>query len=233
MKKICFLLSALTFSTFSFAQDLSCKTDYPKLEKQMNDEIKIIQTGTVEELIKHYQDTDYAQVFRTHHAGQVFDGEDWIDEKAYLENTEESFNLLKDAYSSQHIQFHAAKANFLADYGEVCVIPISAIDQIYQEKISSQYDVIFVRDLKTNQWRNLVYSGVELKTDMDEFFPNLSKKVKLAAFKTNDGQNYADLSEKMAYLIFPEIGISMTKELKQSMKEVTDPLRQRLKANGF
>ena len=41
------------------------------------------------------------------------------------------------------------------------------------------------------------------------------------------------LSEKMAYLIFPEIGISMTKELKQSMKEVTDPLRQRLKANGF
>lgn len=233
MKKLCFLLSALTFSTLSFAQDLRCTQDYSKLEQQIQDEVKIIQTGTIEDLIKHYQATDYAQVFRAQHGGQVFNGENWIDEKTYLENTEESFHLLKDAYTSQHLQFHAAKANFLAAYGEVCVIPISAIDQIYQEKIYSQYDAIFVRDLKTNQWRNLVYSGVELKADMDEFFPQLSQKVKLAAFTTDDGQNYADLSEKLAYLIFTKIGIAMTKDIVQGVKQETDPLRQRLKENGF
>jgi len=41
----------------------------------------------------------------------------------------------------------------------------------------------FVRDIHSNEWRALIYTGDEPEEDINEFFPDLPKKIKVKLSK--------------------------------------------------
>ncbi|MEG2301199.1 MAG: hypothetical protein RSC03_12070, partial [Acinetobacter sp.] len=126
------------------------------------------------------------------------------------------------------------KANFISTVGEVCVVPWTSEDKFFDKTYISQTDLIFVRNLNSNQWRNFVYLGIEKPEDFKEFFPDFPKSIKLSAATANGqyattNQVYEISTNMLKFLFKSELSPAVVEEINNTIKDA----EERLKVNGF
>ena len=64
------------------------------------------------------------------------------------------------------------------------------------------------------------------------FFPDFPKNVKLAQMLI-DNKNFAESTSEFGLLMLEEMGVEITAEMKEMMRNQTEPFRVKLSANGY
>jgi hypothetical protein len=103
---------------------------------------------------------------------------------------------------------------------------------MFKKKMLTEADVIFVRDIKTNDWRRFIYLGVEDKKDFVEFFPDFPKSTTLSKMLI-DNKDFAESASEFALLMLVEMEAEITPELKEAVEAQSEPFKVKLKANGY
>lgn len=235
MKKILTFLVCITLNHVTYAEDLQCEKSYAEFNQYLTDLNNIGKNGDVAQLDKFLEKTEYSRLFKTKHQNQIYYNTDWINKQEYQLALQFQTGLTKsDQY--QHIKFNLQppKANFILSVGEVCVIPWTSEDKIFNKTYVSQTDLIFVRDLKNNQWRSFTYLGTEKPEDFKEFFPHFPITLKLSAATANGTYAVTDQAYEMGINMFDHLTNStIPPVLIEELTKNVELNRQRLKANGF
>lgn len=233
MKKICALIFALV-STPLFAQDLKCEKNYDGFKKQYAESVKIINTGSLEDLKKFNLLNDYTVSMSSENLDQkIYYLAEWFSPEEYEDDLYITQEMIKIAeFKNLKYSLARPKANYMSAMGEICVIPTQSDDLFFGEKFRTTYDQVFVRNLKTNQWQIFTYHGVEQQADMNYFFPDLKDKVKLSQIMIND-KNFADHVVVFGLSFLKKMGIAQSNEFIKEFQNEAESYRIQLKENGY
>jgi hypothetical protein len=235
MKKIFTFLVCISLNHLTYAGNLQCEKSYAEFNKYLTDLNNIGKNGDAEQLDKFLEQKEYSRLFKVKHQNQVYYDTDWMDKQEYQLALQFQEGLMRsDQY--QHIKFslQSPKANFILSVGEICVVPWTSEDKIFNKTYVSQTDLIFVRDLNTNQWRSFAYLGTEKPEDFKEFFPNFPLALKLSAATANGTYAVTDQAYEMGINMFDYLTKSkIPPVLIEELTKNVELNRQRLKANGF
>lgn len=233
MKKIFIIALTTLASSFSFAENLQCEKSYEIFNKQGDKEVEILKNGSLDDVLKFYDQIEYDRKLKPKHQGQTFSSGEWISDAEYRKDIKLQQDLAKDgSYKNIASSFLKPKLNYISSVGEVCVVPMQSQDEIFKKPMQTEADIIFIRDIQTNEWRRFIYFGIEDKKDFNEFFPDFPKNVKLAQMLI-DNKNFAESTSEFGLLMLEEMGVEITAEMKEMMKNQTDPFRVKLSANGY
>ncbi len=233
MKKLMMIAITTLASSVSFAENLQCEKSYEIFKQQGDKEIEILKNGTLDDIIHYYDQIEYDRKLKPNHQGQTFSSGEWISDAKYREDVKIQQDLAKDdSYKNIDFSLLKPKLNYISSVGEVCVVPMRSQDEMFKKNMQTQADVIFVRDLKTNDWRRFIYLGIEDKKDFNEFFPDFPKNIKLSKTLINN-QDFAESASEFALLMLEEMGAEITPELKEAVEAQSEPFKVKLKANGY
>ncbi len=219
-------------SSGAYAKDLQCADSYKTFESIEAESIKLLKSGSLEELKAHSDKYDLTYLSSDKHPGQRYFYGEWIDES----EAEAGLAILATMFRSEkmkHIQSIPLKpkANFISSIGEICVVPTKNQTVFLGETLKSNTDIIYVRKLENNQWYLYSFIGSELKEDFEEFFPDFPKSIKLTPSSTRNGGrevSSTEMSIKMLEALNIEVTPEMLNELKKKQKEVEDRKKQNL-----
>lgn len=233
MKKLFIIALTALASSFSFAENLQCEKSYEIFNKMGDKEIEILKNGSLDDLLQYYDQVEYDRKLKSEHQGQTFSSGEWVSDAEYRQDIKIQQDLAKDgSYANIDSTFLKPKFNYISSVGEVCIVPMRSQEEIFQKRMLTEADVLFVRDTHTNEWRRFIYLGIENKADFNEFFPDLPKNVVLSQMLI-DNKNFADSTSEFGLLMLKEMGIEITDEAKEMMKKQSEPFRIKLKANGY
>ena len=233
MKKTLLALFVLSYSAFATAQDLRCKNDIELIKAISLKENDTLKNGSVSDLIKLYDQQEYAILFKQNHPGQSYLFDEWVADKEYQQVMQDTVNLFRSGdFKNIDVQISKPQANFMSRYGEVCIFNKTMTDEYFNTTLKTESMDIYVRHLANNQWRVLSYQGTELPEDFKEFFPDFPKTVKLKAAKKN-GLDPADSSYMMSVDYLKNAQIETTDEIQQTLDQSRKNTKARLKLNGF
>lgn len=235
MKKTIALFStALLSSSLSYAESLQCPQSYDIFNQNVAASKHLMEAGDSDAFFALARKNAYSQLFQSLHPNQVFVRDEWIDEKEYEEEQKSFIQLLaqqpKD-YQLIHIKYKLPKVNFMADIGEVCVIPTQEMVRYEGEIFKSRYDTVYVRNTLDNHWRGYVYNGTEAAEDLSLFFPNILKQLKLSKRLIN-GMNMAEFQQFKYLKYIKQHNLPMSDGLNDYVQQEYLKAKQRLKANG-
>lgn len=232
VKKFLILFGCFFSSSLVIAENLKCKESLDIFNEQIDKGIQFRKIGSVDDLVKYNEETEYAQLFKSKHAGQTYVVDGWVDNRQYKQQLYAEAAVMKKAgYNNLGHKLLEPKANFISSIGEVCIMPLQAEDQFFNHKMTGISDVIFVRDLKNDSWRSFNYLGIEKPQDFSEFFPDFPKGLRLSPALVND-QNFADINYEFSLLMFKHMGIPMNAEIQQQLQEEKEKYQRRLITNG-
>ncbi|MDR0235779.1 hypothetical protein [Acinetobacter sp.] len=233
MKKLLMIALTTFASSVSFAENLQCEKSYEIFNKQGDEEIEILKNGSLDDVIHYYDQIEYDRKLKPKHPGQTFSSGEWISDAKYREDIQIQQDLAKDqSYKNIDASFLKPKLNYISSIGEVCVVPMRSHDEMFKKKMLTEADVIFVRDIKTNDWRRFIYLGVEDKKDFVEFFPDFPKSTTLSKMLI-DNKDFAESASEFALLMLVEMEAEITPELKEAVEAQSEPFKVKLKANGY
>lgn len=181
MKKI-FIFWVSFISCFPvYAQELQCSKNYPLFEKMMEDKMMIMKNGNFEEVLRFKDKYAYSTLFDSKYLGKMFTGVKWVSPEEYADRVKRVMDDVKSGFIvDDGNKLFPIKYNGILSAGEVCVIPVEARFMINgKEKLDRKY-TIYVRNLKTNEWRSLIYSDYISKDDFNEFFPDFPNDIDLS-----------------------------------------------------
>ncbi|WP_353168634.1 hypothetical protein [Acinetobacter sp.] len=183
MKKLLLGLAIGLLSFSSYSSDLKCSESYDIFQGIISGAVEVRRNGDLKQIKAHNERYDYPALFNKNHPGQFY-LYGWMDESKY-DNTLNYFSyMIKSGRSKGHKAILLKpKADFISSVGEVCIIPMYYFVNIDGKQGGSLTDVFFVRDIQNNEWRVLTYTGDEPKEEIDEFFPDLPKKIKVKLSK--------------------------------------------------
>ncbi|MFW1745512.1 hypothetical protein ACG9XW_04690 [Acinetobacter guillouiae] len=233
MKKIFIIALTTLASSFSFAENLQCEKSYEIFNKQADKEVEILKNGSLDDVLKFYDQIEYDRKLKPKHQGQTFSSADWISDAEYRKDIKLQQDLAKDgSYKSIASSFFKPKLNYISSVGEICVVPMRLQDEFFKKPMLTEADVIFVRDIQTNEWRRFIYLGVENKKDFNEFFPDFPKTTRLPKMLI-DNKDFAESTSELTFLMLQEMGIEITDEVKEMVQAESEPLRVKLNENGY
>lgn len=178
MKKIILGLIIGLQSFTSYSSELKCQDSYDIFQKIFSSAVDVRRDGDLKQIKEHNERYDYPALFNKNHPGQFY-LYGWKDEAKYDEILDTISYMIQSGISKEHkTTLLQVKANFISGVGEVCVIPMYYDGNIDGEKKRSLHDVFFVRDIHSNEWRALIYTGDESEEDFNEFFPDFPKDIK-------------------------------------------------------
>lgn len=234
MKKL--LLSLILFSSNGYSADLQCENSYKTFER-IHKEINSVNEGggnfnlTLFGRLKAKY--DYSIRFSHNHPDKVYDDGDWIDGEEYIQNVFNGYTVYKILnYRETNFHFEKPKVNFISSVGEVCVIPFETRYIYFDEQMIQRTDDIFVRDMKSNEWRKFRYLGYEKQEDFDEFFPDFPKSVKLSErflSKKYSLEQVMDMDAK----IYKALDLELSREIIEKTKRRWMEIEERRNENGF
>lgn len=232
MRKI--LLIMLLMSTHSFAENLKCLNSYETLRNIQDEGINILENGTIKQVLDFNEQYDYANLYKNKHPGKGYWMDDWVDDDI----AKTSLIVLATSVKSGKFKIinytlNKPKANFISSVGEVCVIPVQSTGIYYDEEGTTNADIIFVRDLKSNLWRIYSYYGSERKEYFNEFFPDFPKSIKLSASSTIYKSGHKLTSIDVAQKIFKDMGGEMPPEVLINLQKSEKEAEARKKLNSF
>ena len=233
MKKV-LLLSSLLFSTQTFSADLQCPKSYETFKKIQEEGINVVKNGTNDEIQAFSDRYDYSMLFKKNHVGRSYLLDNWIDENVAKMALLIMASSIKNGETELvNYTLNELKANFISSIGEVCVVPIQSTSIYFDEESTTSADVIFIRDLNSNQWRLFTYYGSERKEDFHEFFPDFPKSVKLSASSTTykSGNNLTSID--YAKIIYKKMGMDVPREVLTELQKKQEETKLRRKMNGF
>lgn len=170
-------LLGLALSNLSFAEQLRCEQDFPKIKRMLLQEKNIYDRGSFEELLKYYQRTEYSELFTANHPGQKFLYNVWIEEEYYKGALKEAFETFQMLHSSYKTKIGQPQQNFIIDDQELCLFPVMLFaNNEFDEPLTDEM-TIFVRKLGSDKWRVLTLNQDIKEQDFREFFPNFPKNV--------------------------------------------------------
>lgn len=228
------LLFSFIFSTQTFSADLQCRRSYETFKNIQEEGINVVKNGTNDE-IKAFSDRyDYPMLFKNNHSGQSYFNGDWIDENV----AKMTLVIMASSFRNGEAEvvnytLSEPKANFMSSIGEVCVVPMQSTIIYFDEKATTNADVVFIRDLNSNQWRLFTYYGSEKKEDFNEFFPDFPKSIKLSASSTiyESGNNLTSID--YAKIFFKKMGMDIPPEVLNDLQEKQEETKLRKRMNGF
>ncbi|TCM59718.1 hypothetical protein EC844_1391 [Acinetobacter calcoaceticus] len=192
-----------------------------------------LRNGSVSDLLKLYEQQEYAVLFKQNHPGQSYLFDEWVADEEYQQVMQDTISLYRSGnYKNLEVKISKPQANFLSKYGEVCVINKTMTDEYLNTPLKTESLDIYVRHLANNQWRVLSYQGTELPENFKEFFPDFPKNIKLKSAKIN-GLDPAESSYVMSVDYLKNAKIEITDEIQQSLDQAKKDTKARLKLNGF
>lgn len=225
----------VTVSLGVHAENLQCENSYKIFEGIYKSWLSVRDGPNLNiSLLKQFDEKyDYSRLFSEKHPGQIYYLSNWISVKQYYDQVLLSHAMSVGSRSKNlGIKLEKPKANFFSSVGEVCVIPIESRSLYLDKEVTVKADNIFVRDIKSNEWRVFVYSGIEYKKDFDEFFPNFPKSVKLSEISSSLDPSFEASVQRTAE-IYKAYGVDLTLEMIEQKKEARKRIDERRKANGF
>ena len=233
MKKV-LLLSSLLFSTQTFSAELQCPKSYENFKKIQEEGLNVVRNGTNDEIQAFSDRYDYSMLFKNNHLGQSYLIDNWIDENVAKLSLLIMVSSIKNGETEiVNYTLNELKANFISSIGEVCVVPMQSTSIYFDEESTTSADVIFIRDLNSNQWRLFTYYGSEKKEDFHEFFPDFPKSVKLSASSTTykSGNNLTSID--YAKIVYKKMGIDIPQEVLTELQKKQEETKLRREMNGF
>lgn len=224
----------LFFLQQGFAETVDCRQYTTTFKNMAYYSFALAKTGTFEQSLKYTDETSYSQLFQHKHAGQRYYASVWRDENEAIKMQKEIFEfqkigLIKD-FKVKKLQ--AAKASYKSTEGDVCLVPFQTEFTIFGRYTQAEYDIFFVRPEKSSQWRVFIYTGIENKQDMAEFFPDLPSQVQLSAARYN-GLNYAESGEENVRQYFKYHNMTITSAQEAELLKLKKQNMQKLKENGY
>ncbi len=235
MKKIIALSStALLSSSLSYAETLQCPQSYDIFNQNVALSKRLMEAGDTDAYFELSKKNTYSRLFQSFHPNKVFIRDEWIDEKEYEEEQKSFIQLLaqqpKD-YQLIHIKYKLPKVNFMADMGEICVIPTQEMVRYEGEIFKSRYDTVFVRNTLDNHWRGYVYNGTEAAEVLNMFFPDILQQLNLSKRQIN-GMNMAEFQQFKYLKYIKQQNLPMSDGLNAYVQQEYLKAKQRLNANG-
>ncbi|WOE32098.1 MULTISPECIES: hypothetical protein [unclassified Acinetobacter] len=229
MKKLWLLLGFL-FSNQAFSADLQCLKSFETFKNIQDEGINAVINGTNDDIKAFGDQYDYSGLFKKNHAGKSY----WIDEDV----AKTSLLIMASSFKNGEAEivnytFSEPKANFISSIGEVCVVPMQSTSTYLEDEMTTNADVIFIRDLNSNQWRLFTYYGSEKKEDFNEFFPDFPKSVKLSASSTTykSGNNLTSID--YAKILYKKMAMDIPPEVLHDLQKKQEETTLRKKMNGF
>ena len=236
MKKLIPLIFTSVFPSFALAAEaLMCRQSYDIFNQQFADQKHFIETQDIAGYLQFNQKITYSALFKGIHADQMYLFGEWKD-KTQVEDMVKQvlprYTLDRRNYRLIHSQYMQPKANFMAEVGELCIVPTVEKLKYDGHVMNVRYDTIFVRNLVTNEWRSFDYSGIETAEDFKLFFPNFPKQIKLAQKKIN-GLNQAEFYRISHIKKLQQEGEPISTAMQQAIQQKYQQRRQLLKQNGY
>lgn len=235
MKKIIPLILAGFLPLSTSAEDLQCTQSYDIFNEWTVEHKRLVEAADTDGFLKFQAKILYTSLFQSSHLDQTYMHGVWLD-KAYVKEAMQ--NILAPYKDDQEnfkfiqIKYKQPKANFISEVGELCIIPTVEIYKMEGERIIMSYDVIFVRNLISNQWLVFAYTGLEKAEDFKQFFPNFPKQIKLAQAKIN-GFNEAEYDRISSIEQLKKNGESISSDTMENINFQYEQTREKLKQNGF
>lgn len=183
MKKLLLGLAIGLLSFSSYSSELKCSESYDIFQGIIRGAVEVRRSGDLKQIKAHNERYDYPALFNKNHPEQFYLF-GWMDESEYDETLNSISFKIKSGKSKGHkAKLLKPKADFISSVGEVCIIPMYYFVNIDGKQGISLTDVFFVRDIHSNEWRALIYTGDEPEEDINEFFPDLPKKIKVKLSK--------------------------------------------------
>lgn len=172
-------LLGVAVSNVSFAEQLRCEQDFPKIIRKIMNVQDIGDHGSLNDLLRYYQQTQYAELFRKYHPNKYFFYNSWEDEKIFKEALEHNLNRYKQfrfAYELKY-KFDKPDQNFILNQQELCIFNLTTQprDDFHRSKTDSS--IIAVRTLGGLDWRWVTIESTIQEQDFREFFPNFPKNI--------------------------------------------------------
>lgn len=183
MKKIILGLTVGLLSFSSYSSELKCPESYDIFQGIIKGAVDVRRNGNLKQIKAHNERYDYPALFNKNHPGQFYLF-GWRDESEYDELLHDISYKIKNGTAKGHrATLLKPKADFIASVGEICIIPMYYSANYDGKQGGNLTDVFFVRDIQNNQWRVFIYTGDESEEVMDEFFPDLPKRIKMKLSK--------------------------------------------------
>ncbi|ENV32732.1 hypothetical protein [Acinetobacter gerneri] len=199
MKKIIVGTLLSVFSSVVLADDLKCENSYSIFREMTQQRIDIEQSGTAKQYKEYLEKTDYSYLFKNNHPNQIYWAKRWNDVESFIKASSSSIQKIQsEGYKNYYFKMGKPKANFISALGEMCTVPLISKDYFKGIDVYSTFDVVYVRDLKTNEWRKFMYYGVEDRQYLREFFSNDLRRLNLSMGILN-GMAYDDFINDMAH----------------------------------
>jgi hypothetical protein len=178
-KKLYLVFFVFLIGTSLHAQNLECPNSISKFKSILDDELHILTNGNHQQLLEYNEKYSYAYEFNNNHPNKRFLSGKWIDEVAYNEELKDFITKVKTKeISIKNLVFHPITGNQIISSGEICVMPVQATIVINDEAEIMISDLIFVRNLQSNEWKNLTYIDFS-EEDFKEFFPDFPNDIQL------------------------------------------------------
>lgn len=183
MRKIILGLTVGLLSFSSYSSELKCSESYDIFQGIIKGVFDVRKNGNLKQIKAHNARYGYTALFKENHPGQLY-WYGWRDEREHDALLLHASDEIKIGKSKEHrTMLLKPKADFISSVGEVCIIPMYFSVNYDGKRAGSLTDVFFVRDIQSNQWRVFIYTGNESEEVMDEFFPDLPKRIKMKLSK--------------------------------------------------
>lgn len=172
-----FGIFCLMISNVSFAEELRCEQDFPKIKRMLSQEKNIHDRGSFDELLKFYQRTEYSELFIKNHPGQKFLYNEWVSDESYQSALKESFDSFRPLRVHYRFKFSKPQQNFILDDQELCIFDMKILINIELDEPLTDESTIVVRKRGSTDWRVLAINHEIKEQDFREFFPNFPKNI--------------------------------------------------------
>lgn len=170
-------LLGVAVSNVSFAEQLRCEQDFPKIKRMLLQEKNIYDRGSFDELLKYYQRTEYSELFTANHPGEKFLYDRWSSEEEYRSTMQEALNFFREQRFSIKLKISKPQQNFILDDQELCILQVTLLTNPVLEEPSTDDSAIMVRKLDSLDWHGFTVSKELNEQDFREFFPNFPKNI--------------------------------------------------------
>lgn len=233
MKKVVLFTAALCIAPYSFSASIDCNKYSTTFKNIAYQSYALAKSASYKAYSQYSDRIDYGFLFNAQHSGQRYASGKWQDQAEVEELNQTIYQFQRlGTINNFKLQVSADNGGYQSLKDEVCIVHFKSSYTFLDLKINSEYDVFFVRPIKTERWRSFTYLGVESKKDMAEFFPDIPAKIKLSA-ATYNGKNYAEASDDNVRHYYQYYKLPINAEFEAKLKHSKKEYQEALRKNGF